>query len=324
MEIKQLAHEIMEGRRLQRGEDFTVFLNADLKELCDSADQIRQALCGDHVDLCSIINGRSGRCGENCKFCAQSAHNCTGIEEYGFLDEEAILAECRHNAEAGVHRFSIVTAGRTLAGEDFEKAVSAYQRMNRECAIALCGSHGLLTDEQFDRLYASGVRMYHCNIETSRRNFPSICTTHTYDDKIACIRRAQAHGLKVCSGGIIGMGETWEDRIDMAVSLSELGVSSIPINALMPIPGTPFSELPQLTSEEILRTGAIFRFLNPEKYIRFAAGRGILPNGGEQAFHSGFNATITGDMLTTTGSSIRSDREMLSRMGFDIAQEVQS
>ena len=130
--------------------------------------------------------------------------------------------------------------------------------------------------------------------------------------------------LAIIAGGIIGMGETWEDRIDMAVSLSELGVSSIPINALMPIPGTPFSELPQLTPEEILRTGAIFRFLNPEKYIRFAAGRGILPNGGEQAFHSGFNATITGDMLTTTGSSIRSDREMLSRMGFDIAQEVQS
>ena len=214
MDFLRLADEIISGRRLGRADDTGSFITADLDELLKGADRIRKALCGDHIDLCSIINGRSGRCSENCKFCAQSAHNCTGIDEYGFLDEEAIVDECRHNAEKGVHRFSIVTAGRTLSGADFDRAVSAYSRMNSSFDIELCGSHGLLTDEQFRKLKEAGVKRYHCNIETSRRNFPNICTTHSFDEKTACIKRAQAAGLQVCSGGIIGMGETWEDIVD--------------------------------------------------------------------------------------------------------------
>lgn len=317
--VKTLADEIINGRRLKRGEELSFFFTADLDELCSGADCIRAALCGNHVDLCSIINGKSGRCSENCKFCAQSARHCTGINEYSFLDEEKILAECRHNAEKGVHRFSIVTAGKVLDGDDFEKALSAYRRMNDECDIGLCASHGLLSEEQFQRLWDSGVRMYHSNIETSRRNFPNICTTHTYDDKIACIKRAQKIGFRICSGGIIGMGESWEDRLDMAVSLSELKVDSIPINALMPIKGTPLEEEKQLSAQDILRTVAMFRYINPTAEIRLAAGRNLMENSGEAAFRSGANATITGDMLTTSGSDIQSDMKMLSDMGFDIS-----
>ena len=319
MNVTALADEIINGRRLRRGEELSFFFSADLDELCSGADRIRAALCGNHVDLCSIINGKSGRCSENCKFCAQSARHCTGINEYSFLDEEQILAECRHNAEKGVHRFSIVTAGKVLDGDDFEKALSAYRRMNDECDIGLCASHGLLSEEQFQRLWDSGVRMYHSNIETSRRNFPNICTTHTYDDKIACIRRAQKVGFRICSGGIIGMGESWEDRLDMAVSLSELKVDSIPINALMPIKGTPLEEEKQLSAQDILRTVAMFRYINPTAEIRLAAGRNLMEHSGEAAFRSGANATITGDMLTTSGSDIQSDMKMLSDMGFDIS-----
>lgn len=319
MNVTSLADEIINGRRLKRGEELIFFFTADLDELCSGADRIRAALCGNHVDLCSIINGKSGRCSENCKFCAQSAQHCTGINEYSFLDEEKILAECRHNAEKGVHRFSIVTAGKVLDGEDFEKALSAYRRMNDECDIGLCASHGLLSEEQFQRLWDSGVRMYHSNIETSRRNFPNICTTHTYDDKIACIKRAQKVGFRICSGGIIGMGENWEDRLDMAVSLSELKVDSIPINALMPIKGTPLEEEKQLSAQDILRTVAMFRYINPTAEIRLAAGRNLMEHSGEAAFRSGANATITGDMLTTSGSDIQSDMEMLSDMDFDIS-----
>ncbi|NLT09078.1 MAG: biotin synthase BioB [Ruminococcus sp.] len=314
----KLSEEIINGRRLTGGEDKSFFITADLEALCKGADNIRRALCGDHVDLCSIINGRSGRCSENCKFCAQSAHNCTGVNEYGFLDEDAILAECKHNTESGVHRFSIVTAGRTLSGSDFEKAVSAYKRMNSEYNIELCGSHGLLTDQQFRRLREAGVKRYHCNIETSRRNFPNICTSHTFDDKINCIKRAQAAGLEVCSGGIIGMGETWEDRIDMADTLAALGVHSVPINALRPIKGTPFENVPRLTEEDILRTVAIFRYILPEANIRLAAGRDLMKNSGKQAFLSGANATITGDMLTTSGNDISSDKEMLLSLNFSL------
>ena len=318
MDISLLADEIINGRRLGRDDDMTVLTGADTDGLCAAADRIRIALCGSRADLCSIINGRSGRCPENCKFCAQSAHSSTGIDEYGFLDEEKIIAECRHNAVRGVHRFSIVTAGRTLSDSDFEKAVSAYSRMSAECGIRLCASHGLLTEEQFTRLRESGVTTYHCNLETSRRYFPFICTTHTFDDKIACIKRAQKCGLNVCSGGIIGMGETWEDRADMALTLAELGIRSVPINALRPIKGTALENETPLTEEDILRTAAIFRFILPEAYIRLAAGRIIMENSGERAFRSGANAAITGDMLTTSGNDIAADVEMFGRLGYEV------
>ena len=316
MNVIKLAEDIIGGHRIKRSDDTEFFLAAELDELCRGADMIRKHFKGDHVDLCSIINGRSGKCSENCKFCAQSAHHCTGIEEYSFLDEEKILEECLHNEERGVHRFSIVTAGRTLSGEDFEKAVSAYKLLVSRSRMELCASHGLLSQEQFDRLHSAGVRRYHANIETSRRNFPNICTTHTYDDKLECIRRAKKAGFEVCSGGIIGMGVNWEDRIDMAVSLSELGVKSIPINALMPIKGTPLENTERITAEDILRTVAIFRYIVPEADIRLAAGRNLMENCGAKAFLSGADATITGDMLTTSGNDIKSDIEMLRSMDF--------
>lgn len=320
-DMMTLADEIINGKRLTRADDVSFFLTADLTELCSGADRIRAALCGAHADLCGIINGKSGRCSENCKFCAQSAHSSTGVTEYDFLDEEEILAECRKYAAKGVHRFSIVTAGRALSDEDFEKALSAYRRMSQECDIELCASHGLLTEEQFRKLYDIGVRTYHSNIETSRRNFPNICSSHSFDDKIACIKRAQKSGLSVCSGGIIGMGESWEDRIDMAFTLAELNISSIPINALTPISGTPLGEADTLSESDILRTVAIFRYIVPTAYVRLAAGRILMEGSGRAAFRSGANAAITGDMLTTSGNDIKGDMEMLSEMGFDIERE---
>ncbi len=318
MDIIRLAEEIIGGKRIHRGDDMDFFISADIKLLCEGADRIRKHFCGDHVDLCSIINGKSGKCSENCRFCAQSAHNCTGINEYPFLDTETILNECKHNEAKGVHRFSIVTAGRTLSDADFEKAFEAYSTLHEKTDMMLCGSHGLLTDEQFKRLRLAGVSRYHCNIETSRRNFPNICTTHTFDDKVECIKRAKNAGFEICSGGIIGMGETWSDRIDMAVTLSELGVTSIPINALMPIKGTPFEDLERLSEEDILRTVSIFRYIAPSADIRLAAGRDLMTNCGKQAFLSGANSTITGDMLTTSGNDINGDVKMLREMGFDI------
>lgn len=318
MDIIKLADDIIGGKRITRGDDTDFFIMADINLLCRGADRIRKHFCGNHVDLCSIINGKSGKCSENCRFCAQSAHNCTGVNEYSFLDKETILNECKHNEERGVHRFSIVTAGRTLSSEDFEKAVDAYSTLSDKTDMMLCGSHGLLTDEQFSRLRSAGVSRYHCNIETSRRNFPNICTTHTYEDKIDCIKRAKNAGLEVCSGGIIGMGETWEDRIDMAVSLSELGVRSIPINALMPIKGTPLEDTERLSEDDILRTVAIFRYIVPTADIRLAAGRDLMSECGRKAFLSGANSTITGDMLTTSGNDISGDVRMLKSMSFDV------
>ena len=317
--MKRLAKEIVEGRRLTREDDLSVFAEANLQELAEGADEIREALCSNHVDLCTIINGRAGKCSENCKFCAQSSFNHTGCERYDLLDKDTILKDCKEREEEGVHAYSIVTAGRTVEGEDLDKLVEIYAELGKQTGMRLCASHGLLVEEAFVRLKQAGVNMYHSNIETSRRNFPNICTTHTYEDKITEIRRAQAAGLTVCSGGIIGMGETWEDRVDMAVSLSELGIVSIPINALLPVKGTPFADLEPLTEDEIIRTVAMFRYLNPTAYIRMAAGRCYFKDGGKRLFHSGVNATITGNMLTTVGNNTKQDKEMLTEMGFDIS-----
>lgn len=318
MEIKKLVQEIINGRRLTRSENPAFFSTADLEDLCKGANEIRQALCGDKIDLCSIINGKSGRCSEDCKFCAQSAHFQTNVEEYSLLKTEEILNDCQKHAVKGVHRYSIVTAGRELNQKDLTQVCETYKRLKKECDIQLCASHGLLTEEAFTALKESGVSMYHENIETSKRNFPNICTTHTYEDKINSIKDAQQVGLHVCSGGIIGMGETFEDRLDMAFSLAELGVQSIPINALTPIKGTAYEHIKPLSEDEILRTIALFRFINPTAYIRLAAGRKLMSNSGQQAFLAGANATITGDLLTTSGNNIEQDKEMLIQMGFHI------
>lgn len=317
--IEQMVNQIIAGRQLKRGDDLSFLIDTDCRELTAGADRIREQLCGNHVDLCTIINGRAGRCSENCKFCAQSGHHHTGAEEYGVLEKQELVDACKHYEKSGAHRFSIVTAGRTLTGSDFDQTVEAYELMAGECPrMMLCASHGLLTEEQMTALRKAGVTRYHANIETSRRNFPNICTTHTFEDKIACIKAAQKAGLQVCSGGIIGMGETWEDRIDMALTLAELKVDSIPLNALIPIPGTPFEDMVPLTEDEILRTIAIFRFINPKADVRLAAGRTLLEDSGKNAFFAGANATITGDMLTTSGNNTEEDKEMLTACGFDI------
>ena len=314
----RIAEEIINGRRLNREDDLAFFMVEDLDSLCRGADEIRRRLRGDRADLCSIINGRSGRCGEDCKFCAQSSCHNAKINEYPFLEPEEILEDCRRHERQGVGRYSVVTAGRALNGREMDLALRAYRSMKENCKIELCASHGLLSQEDFYRLAEAGISRYHANIETSRRNFPNICTTHTYDDKLEVIRRARNAGLAVCSGGIIGMGETWEDRVDMAFSLYEMEIKSIPINILQPIPGTPFGTLPPLSEEEILRTIAMFRYINPDAEVRLAAGRNSMEHSGKKVFTAGANAAITGDMLTTSGNNIADDMAMLTSMGFEV------
>jgi biotin synthase len=313
-----IVKEIINGRRLSRADDVSFLLTEDLGELCRGADEIRRAVCGNRVDLCSIINGRSGRCGEDCRFCAQSACNHAKIEEYPFLEPDEIVKDCKMHADRGIRRYSVVTAGRALSGAEMEKALLAYRAMKEAGGIELCASHGLLSQEDFNRLKEAGVSRYHANLETSKRYFPFICTTHTFEDKLEVIRRARRAGLSVCSGGILGMGETWEDRVDMAFCLYELEIRSIPINFLQPIKGTPLEDMQPLSEEDILRSIAVFRYINPEAHVRLAAGRNRMAGSGRMAFCSGANAAITGDMLTTSGNQIADDVEMLSGMGFEL------
>ena len=275
--LKQLVNNIINGYRLTEKDDLSFLLNENLEDLKIYANKIRKNICGNHVNLCSIINGRSGRCPENCKFCAQSSHNKTNINKFDFLNKDYILSECKKAEANGVHRFSIVTAGRNLSDSEFELAIQSYKLMKKNCPnISICASHGLLTENQFVQLRNAGVETYHANIETSKRYFPKICTTHTFEDKIKCIQLAKKAGLNVCSGGIIGLGETWQDRIDMALTLSKLNIQSIPINALIPIKGTPLENNSLLEEKDIIKTVVIFRFINPTAHIRLAAGRNLL------------------------------------------------
>lgn len=314
--IQQLTSAITDGYQVTK-EDALLFYSAPLEELCTAANELRKHFCGNAFDLCTIINGKSGRCSENCKYCAQSSYYRTEIEEYPLLDNESILKEAVYNQNKGVLRYSIVTSGRNLSDAEMVLICERYRTLRDNCTISLCASHGLLSLEQFQQLKAAGVARYHNNLETSRRYFPHICTTHTYDDKIKTIKNALAAGLEVCSGGIIGLGETVEDRLDMALDLRNLGVKSIPVNILNPIKGTPLENSPKLTADEVRRIVAVYRFILPDAALRLAGGRGLLPDKGRAIFQSGANAAISGDMLTTDGISISDDLTILKDLGFE-------
>ena len=257
-----------------------------------------EKLNGNNVDLCSIINGKSGRCSENCSYCAQSTHYQTGVLEYPLVPYAEVHEKANCDEEDGIDRFSIVTSGRALSKGDIEIVTDYYKNLTKDCpSISLCASHGILNKADLLNLKKSGVRRYHHNVETSKDYYSKICTTHTYEDRIHTIQLCAEVGLEVCSGGIIGLGESVEDRINMALELRELKILSIPINALMPIKGTPLENNQLLTEEEILRTIAVFRFINPRANIRLAAGRNLLTNFGEKAFMAGANGTISGSLI---------------------------
>ena len=315
--VKILKEKVLNGEFINKNEAMQL-VDAPLDELTNSANEIREYFCGDAFDICSIINGKSGKCSENCKYCAQSAHYCTETETYPLLDTETVLKEANYNSNKGVPRFSIVTSRKALTDKEVDEVCEIYRALRKETKSVLCASHGLLNYEQFCKLKEAGVERVHNNLETSRRNFPNICTTHTYDDKINTIKLAQKAGLNVCSGGIMGLGETMEDRIDMAIDIRDLGIRSVPVNILNAIKGTPYENTPKLSNDEICRIVAIYRFINPEASIRMAGGRGLLEDKGKKAFMSGANSAISGDMLTTSGISIDTDMAMLKELGYKV------
>ena len=316
-EINILKEKIFDGELMTKADALSL-INAPISELCDAADEIRRKFSGSEFDTCTILNGKSGLCGENCKYCAQSAHYNTSVSEYPLLTVDEIVRNGIENDKLGVKRFSVVTSGLRLTDAEVDILCDAYSRIKDKTSLELCASSGLLSYEQFVRLYNAGVTRTHNNLESSRRFFPTICTTHTYDDKINTIKAAQRAGMEICSGGIIGMGENMEDRIDLAMELQALKIDSIPINVLIPVKGTPLENMQRLSEEEILRTIAVFRFINPSAGIRFAGGRKLMADNGKQAFLSGSNAAIVGNMLTSVGNNIDEDFSMLRELGYSI------
>lgn len=312
-----LKQKIFDGEQITKQEAIELY-EQPLSELCRNADEIRRHFCSNGFDICTIINGKSGHCSENCRFCAQSSHNHTDAAEYPLLSTEEIVEQAKINDKQGVLRYSIVTSGKRLPDAEVNKMCEAVREIKKQTGISVCISFGLLNEEQYRKLKDAGVSRVHNNLETSRRNFPNICTTHTFDDKLNAIRAAQAAGLSVCSGGIMGLGEAPEDRIDMALTLRELGIKSVPVNMLNPIPGTPMGQNKKLTSDDMRRIVAVYRFILPDASIRLAGGRGLLEDKGKGCFLSGANAAISGDMLTTAGITVKTDMELLTKLGYEV------
>lgn len=327
MDIRELISEVTE-RILSGGaiayEEAMQFINIDendkeaLEGLFDGANKIRKKFVGKKADLCTIMNTKSGRCSEDCKFCAQSAHYKTGIEEYELLDYDKILERAKEMEECGAHRFSLVTSGRGMKGKDFDKIVKIYRRLNEDTNLKLCASHGIIDLEQALKLKAAGVTMYHHNVETSTDYYREICTTHTYEDRVETIKNIVDAGLELCCGGIIGMGEDREERVKMAFEIKELGVKSVPLNVLNPVKGTPMENADVLSPTEILKTMALYRYLIPDCYVRYAGGRMALKEMQNIGFRAGVNAALVGNYLTTVGNNIAEDKEMIMCEGFEI------
>lgn len=316
--ITELKTKVLNGGLLNR-EEALLLKEAPLEELAEAANEIRARFCGNAFDLCTIINGKCGRCSEDCKYCAQSAHYQTACQEsYPLLSTEELLKQAEHNDSQGVLRYSIVTSGKRLSDAEVDQVCESIRVIRKKTNIKVCISFGLLNESQFRRLKEAGASRVHCNLESSESYFPEICTTHSFAEKIETLKAAKRAGLSICSGGIMGLGETMEDRIDMVLTARELGVKSIPVNLLNPIPGTPYEHNRVLSNEELCRIVAIFRFLIPDGMIRLAGGRGLLGDKGERCFQSGANAAISGDMLTTAGITVNTDMELLKNLGYEV------
>lgn len=318
VDFESYINRIISGKDITFEEALELAEHADPTALYEAADELRKRLHGNHFDLCSIINARSGKCSENCRFCAQSSRYQVDIETYGMVPYEEVRRQGKENESQGVGRFSLVTAGKEVSDEDIESFGDIYKKLGEESELYFCASMGLLTREKARKLVESGVRRYHCNLEACRDFFPKVCTTHTWDQKVETIKIAREAGMDICSGGIIGMGEKLKHRIELAVELRELGVYSIPINILTPIPGTPFGDHENISLGEVLTCIALFRFINPHAVVRLAGGRALLGNEQYRCFVSGANGAIVGNYLTTAGNKIPEDIGMIEKLGYTV------
>ena len=280
-----------------------------------------RAVCAPAFFNCGIINARSGRCQENCAFCTQSGHYNTNVSVYSFASEETLLRKAEEACKAGAKRFGIVTSGTFLPEKDVDALCHAVERIIRCTGIGVCVSLGMLNAERALRYRQAGVTRYHHNLETAASYFPKICTTHAYEEDIATVNIARRAGMQVCSGGIIGLGESWDQRIEFAMTLADLDVDSIPVNFLNAIPGTPLESMPRLKPEEALRSIALFRMLNPSRDILIAGGRShVLKEWQSWLYAAGANGMMIGNYLTTLGASFSEDHAMMHTLGVYDAQ----
>jgi biotin synthase len=318
--IAELGEKAAAGVTLSASE--ALFLasvdGADLFQLFSSAGRLRERFRGKRADLCSIINAKSGACSEDCSYCAQSSCSSAVVPVHSLLGVDAVMEKAREAKDAGVRRFCIVTSGKKAGKGELHRIASIVRRVRR-LGLLPCATLGLLERDELSALKDNGLERYHHNLETSEKFFPEICSTHTYADKMRTIEAAKSVGLSLCSGGIFGIGESWQDRINMAFALKELCIDSVPINFLIPVRGTPMENRPPLPPFEALKVISLYRFLLPEKEIRVCGGRRqALGEFNSMIFMAGADSLLTGNYLTTSGTPYEEDLKLIRQYGLEI------
>lgn len=287
--------------------------NLDLEELLKISSQYIK----NEVEFCSLINARNGKCSQDCKYCAQSSHYCTHIESYPLVEVEEVRKVALEAKSNHVSRFAIVTSGKTPDESDFDKMLEMIEEINKIEGLRSCASIGILTDEQAKRLAEAGLKRFHHNINTSESYYPEICTTHTWRDRYNTCKLIKKYGMELCCGVILGMGESVEQRIEMALELAEIQPNSIPINILMPIPETPFANYgDKIDEENVLRTLAVFKIANPNSVLRFCGGRMRLSEENQRkALNTCVEGIMVGNYLTTIGKAPEEDIKTMQELG---------
>lgn len=315
---------VLDGELLDRT-DGLALLAQPVGKLAAGADLVRSRFSDGTVDACSIVNAKAGNCAEDCGFCAQSVHFDTGIDTYGFLDPEEILAAAQRAERDGAQRFGIVVAEKGVSKErrpaEWERVIRAIRLVRDETNVAVDASLGILTAEEAAILAKEGIGHYNHNIETSPRYFPEIVDTHSFEDRVETLRVAKEAGMDLCAGVILGMGETLADRVEAALALQEIGVSSLPVNVLNPVEGTPLGEheTALISTRDIIKTIAVYRFLHPAARVRLTGGRevNLAPDEQHLPFEAGADGILTGDYLTTEGQSPDDDIRIIERAGLE-------
>jgi biotin synthase len=318
--VKFLEEKILKGSSLSMEEALSLaeITGPEIFDLFVSANKIRQHFKRNIIGLCSIANAKSGACPEDCSFCAQSSRSKAEIEVYPLLSKKIVIQKALEVKYSAIKRFSIVTSGRKVSRKNLTEIAEMISEVGK-LGLLPCASLGLLNSEELLILKSAGLDRYHHNLETSEGFFPRICSTHTFSDKIKTIEAAKSAGLSVCSGGIFGMGETWQDRIDMAFSLKELDIDSVPINFLIPVEGTPLAHRKRLHPFDALKIVSLYRFILPRKEIRVCGGRiQILGEFNSMLFFAGADGMISGNYLTTQGRNPEDDLSLIQTYGFTV------
>ena len=322
--VWDLAHRVCAGHQITREEALALatFPLEVTATVLAAADRIRREFKGLRISGCFVVNAKSGRCPEDCTFCSQSVHNKSSIESYAMRSVDELTYAFQRAAESGATACGIVTSGRALRDPgDIGTVCETVRRVTAAIpSVRPHASLGALTQDALTALKDAGMHGYHHNLETSARYFPQICTTHTYDERVATVRAAKAAGLWVCSGGLFGLGETWADRVDLALTLRDLDVDSVPVNFLDPIPGTKLEAMPVPEPLECLRIVALMRFILPRVDIRVCGGRETALRGLQSMmFYAGANGTMFGDYLTTTGRPAQEDLQLIRDLGMELS-----